>query len=66
MIQIELNGEPLELAPCTLNQLLESRGWLGKRIAVERNGEIVPRSLHASTHVLPGDCFEIVVAVGGG
>ena len=38
----------------------------GKRIAVERNGEIVPKSQHASTELASGDQLEIVVAVGGG
>jgi sulfur carrier protein len=38
----------------------------GKRIAVERNGEIVPRSRYAETPVAPGDKLEIVGAVGGG
>ncbi|HRH13743.1 MAG TPA: sulfur carrier protein ThiS, partial [Azonexus sp.] len=38
----------------------------GKRIAVERNGEIVPKSQHATTTLAAGDQLEIVVAVGGG
>ena len=38
----------------------------GKRIAVERNGAIVPRSRYADTPVAPGDALEIVGAVGGG
>jgi sulfur carrier protein len=39
---------------------------VGRRIAVERNGEIVPKSLHARTSLADGDRLEIVVAVGGG
>jgi sulfur carrier protein len=39
---------------------------LGKRVAVERNGEIVPKSCHAETTLHDGDRIEIVVAVGGG
>ena len=39
---------------------------LGRRVAVERNGEIVPRSLHGSVALSDGDQIEIVVAVGGG
>ena len=46
--------------------LVESLGFAGKRIAVERNGEIVPRSAYAQTMIVPGDRLEIVVAVGGG
>jgi sulfur carrier protein len=38
----------------------------GKKVAVERNGEIIPRSLHPQTLVQDGDELEIVVAVGGG
>ena len=66
MIQIRLNGEPLELAPCTLSQLVTQLGWSGRRIAVERNGAIVPRSQLADTPIEAGDALEIVVAVGGG
>ena len=38
----------------------------GKRIAIERNGEIVPRSQHAATILVDGDKIEVVAAVGGG
>ena len=38
----------------------------GRRIAVERNGDIVPRSLHASTLLTPADQIEVVHAIGGG
>ena len=62
-----VNGELLTLpAGTTLADLLRERGWAGKRVAVERNGEIVPRSLHAQTTLAEGDVLEIVVAVGGG
>jgi sulfur carrier protein ThiS len=44
MIQVILNGQPETLAPdLTVFALLEARGLVGKRLAVERNGEIVPR-----------------------
>ncbi len=46
--------------------LLSARGLSGKRVAVERNGEIVPRSRHGEVHLAEGDRLEIVVAVGGG
>ncbi len=49
-MQINLNGQTLRLdAPLTVAQLLERQGMSGKRIAVERNGEIVPRGKHAET-----------------
>jgi sulfur carrier protein len=67
VIELIVNGEPRTFpAPLTLAQLAESLELAGKRIAVERNGEIVPRSQHASTLLVSGDRLEIVVAVGGG
>ena len=66
-MEIVLNGQPKLLdGPLNVADLLESLGFAGKRIAVERNGEIVPRSAHAQTMLVPGDRLEIVVAVGGG
>jgi len=67
MIEIVLNGTIRRFqSSLTVAALLESEGLLGKRVAVERNGEIVPKSQHAVTSVETGDRFEIVVAVGGG
>ena len=67
MIEITLNGAPLRFeAPLTVAALLASQGLAGKRVAVERNGEIVPRSQHPAALLAPGDRLEIVVAVGGG
>lgn len=50
----------------TLLALIGTLGLEGKRIAVERNGEIVPRSRYAETALASGDRLEIVAAVGGG
>ena len=67
MLSLTLNGAPREVAsPCTILALLEQLELVGKRVAVERNGEIVPRGQHASTVLQEGDALEIVVAVGGG
>ena len=67
MIELLINGEPRRFpAPLTLSQLIESLDLVGKRIAIEKNGEIVPRSQHTSTPLISGDRLEIVVAVGGG
>jgi len=67
VIELAINGEPRTFpAPLTLIQLIESLDLAGKRIAIEKNGEIVPRSLHADTTLASGDRLEIVVAVGGG
>jgi thiamine biosynthesis protein ThiS len=66
-MNIILNGEPRVLAHAmTVAALVEELGFAGKRVAVERNGEIVPRSRHADTTLAEGDRIEIVVAVGGG
>jgi len=67
MIEIVLNGAPQSLpANTTVAQLLERLGYAGKRLAVERNGEIVPKGRHAELVLASGDRLEIVVAVGGG
>jgi sulfur carrier protein len=67
MLEIHVNGAPRRLAePLTVAALLEQESLTGKRVAVERNGEIVPKSRHADTLVAAGDRLEIVVAVGGG
>ena len=66
-MQIILNGSPHETGQArTIAELLQALGYEGKRIAVERNGEIVPRSRHADTPLADQDQLEIVVAVGGG
>ena len=68
MPSILINGEErrFDAAITTLAALVTELGLTGKRIAIERNGEIVPRSQHANTPLAEGDALEIVVAVGGG
>jgi sulfur carrier protein len=67
MIHITVNGQPETLPDgSSVLSLLEQRGLAGKRLAVERNGEIVPRTRHAETLLAEGDMLEIVSAVGGG
>ena len=67
MIRIRLNGAETALpATLTVAELLVAQGFAGKRLAVERNGEIVPKSQHESVRVEADDRIEIVVAVGGG
>jgi sulfur carrier protein len=67
MLNIKINGEPRQFAEAlTVAGLIEQLGYVGKRIAVERNGEIVPKSQHGTTPLATGDQLEIVVAVGGG
>lgn len=66
-MEIFVNGEARQVsAPLSVAALIELMGLAGRRIAVERNGEIVPRSQHATTELVASDRLEIVVAVGGG
>jgi len=66
-MQIILNGESTIVdASTTIAQLIEQLQLTGKRIAVEINEEIVPRSAHANTPLHEGDKVEIVHAIGGG
>ena len=66
-MQVIVNGSPQPIPEgTTVSLLLEQMALAGKRVAVERNGEIVPRSLHAQARLADGDRLEIVVAVGGG
>ena len=66
-MQILLNGAPRDCAQgITIASLLEEAGYAGKRVAVEVNREIVPRSLHLKYVVAEGDNVEVIHAVGGG
>jgi sulfur carrier protein len=67
MIGITINGERRQFeSPLNCAELLSRLELAGKRIALERNGEIVPRSRLAQEQLADGDQLEIVVAVGGG
>lgn len=62
-----VNGTPQSLPEgSTVSHLLERMALAGKRVAVEHNGAIVPRSQHPLAPLSDGDRLEIVVAVGGG
>jgi sulfur carrier protein len=66
-MEIVLNGQAKTLAgPLSVAALVAELGFTGKRIAVERNGEIVPKSTYNQVTIAAGDRLEIVVAVGGG
>lgn len=66
-MELIINGQPRTLPDgMTVAALVLDLGLAGKRIAVERNGEIVPRGRHGETSLAAGDRLEIVVAVGGG
>ena len=67
MQTIVVNGDSRPLpTPATVSTLLAELGLAGRRIAIERNGEIIPRSRHEHELLQAGDRVEIVVAVGGG
>lgn len=65
-VKIWLNGDAAEIAAATVKGLIEHIGLDGRKVAVERNLEIVPKSAYAATAILDGDRIEIVHFVGGG
>jgi sulfur carrier protein len=66
-MRIQVNGEAREVAHgITVSALLVQLGVETGPVAVERNREIVPRALHASTTLSDGDELEVVQFVGGG
>jgi sulfur carrier protein len=66
-MDILLNGDPVPLPDhTTLAALLEARHLAQRRVAVEINGEIVPRSRHGEHVLREGDRVEVVHALGGG
>ena len=67
MITVSINGAARQFPDSTgIAALIEEMGLTGRRIALERNGEIVPRSRFAAQQLADGDKLEVVVAVGGG
>jgi sulfur carrier protein len=66
-MNIQINGEARELpADTTISGLLQTLGLAEKRVAVECNGELVPKSLHGERRLEDSDRVEIVQAIGGG
>ena len=63
---VTINGEEIEAAGKTLADYLKEAGYDTRGIAVERNGEIIPRSRYDSTVLKDGDRFELVHCVAGG
>lgn len=67
MNHIRVNGQALEVPRgWRISDLLLDLGHAGRRVAVERNGEIIPRGAHEATPLVDQDRIEIVAAVGGG
>jgi sulfur carrier protein len=66
-MKLQVNGEPMELASgTTVRALIEKLDLDRGPVAVERNGEVVPRAQHVETELADGDVVEIVHFVGGG
>jgi sulfur carrier protein len=65
-MMVRINGEELDIAGKTLAEYLATTSYDPKRIAVERNGDIVPKAQYGETILTDGDSVEIVSFVGGG
>jgi sulfur carrier protein len=66
-MNIHINGQARDIADdLNVSGLLAELNMADKRVAVERNGELVPKSLHAEQTLAEGDRIEIVQAIGGG
>ncbi len=66
-MQITLNGRTHQVEPgTTLEALLSQAGHAGRKVAVEVNLDVVPRSRHATHALAEGDRVEIIQAIGGG
>ena len=63
---VKVNGTELEIAGKSIAEYLADTNYDMKRIAVERNGEIVPKAKYAETVLQDGDSIEVVSFVGGG
>lgn len=63
---IRINGEELNVAGENVADYLTESGYDIKRVAVELNGDILPKSQYSDTLLKDGDCVEIVSFVGGG
>jgi sulfur carrier protein len=66
-MQVIVNGSPHRFeSPPTIDELVQSLGLAGRRLAIEVNREIVPRGRHAEHRLADGDEIELVQAMGGG
>ncbi len=66
MPRIQVNGDTRAVSAVTVRDLVEELGFDVRKVAVERNLAIVPRSLHGDTVLADGDRIELVQFVGGG
>lgn len=66
-INVTVNGTPHTFAPGTsIDEVVRSLELGGRKFAVERNRQVLPRAQHATTQVADGDVLEVVTFVGGG
>ena len=63
---VKINGEELNIAGKTVAEYLATTNYDSKRIAVECNGDIVPKAQYGETVLKDGDSVEVVSFVGGG
>lgn len=63
---VKINGQEFDIAGKTLSEYLITTDYNPKRIAVERNGDIVPKADYENTILCDGDSIEVVSFVGGG
>ncbi|MEE0110022.1 MAG: sulfur carrier protein ThiS [Oscillospiraceae bacterium] len=63
---VTINGTELDIAGTTLAEYLAAENYDSRRIAVERNGDIVPKAEYGQTVLCDGDSLEVVSFVGGG
>ena len=63
---VKVNGEPKDITGKTIAEYLATTNYYMKRIAVERNGDIVPKAQYGETVLQDGDSLEVVSFVGGG
>lgn len=63
---VKVNGAKTDIDGKTVAQYLAAAGYDLKRVAVERNGDIVPKAKYGETVLCDGDELEIVSFVGGG
>lgn len=63
---VKINGVELIVAGRTVAEYLAESGYDAKRVAVELNGDILPKAQYDSTVFRDGDCVEVVSFVGGG
>ena len=63
---VKINGEELKVAGKSISEYLATTNYDPKRIAVERNGDIVPKAQYDKTMLCDGDVVEVVSFVGGG